>query len=171
MQELIAKSKYYKAERQKITAENVQLCDDLNEEFTSAAKFLPMKMNNSASYSISGFTPDYDTILRDLSSQQRQAKATNRLKTPQEVALEEKAHIELLEQQRSGSYIPDIIVPELKSSSYSVPLLSGHNKEPVLVLPAASSLDAITRQLFHSSDRQGSNSEENDSENENGKEY
>ncbi|URE12373.1 Nop14-like family [Musa troglodytarum] len=128
MMEIISKSKFYKAQKVKEKEEDESLMAKLDEDFstlaqTEALRALshPSKMNalkallnkdikrESLKEGLSGLSdnkliekglPDaYDKLVKELGSDRR-AHASDRTKTPEEIAQEEKEHLEELEKQR-----------------------------------------------------------------------
>jgi nucleolar protein 14 len=103
MQELIAKSKFYKAERQREKQEGEELMTKLDEEWNKLlqeGKLAPLQKSSEVeSGKAKDAKDDYNQLYRELASELR-ARATDRLKTPEELALEEKEKLERLEAER-----------------------------------------------------------------------
>jgi nucleolar protein 14 len=98
MQEMITKSKMHKMERQKAKEENELLRQDLNNEF-SDLKSLLFSSNSGISEASTAIADDYDKIVKELAFEKK-AKPTDRLKTEQEIMIEQAAQLQTLEQQR-----------------------------------------------------------------------
>ncbi|XP_028761910.1 nucleolar protein 14-like [Neltuma alba] len=129
MDEIISKSKFFKAQKAKEKEENEQLLEDLDQKFTALiqSKALlsltePRKMNSlgalvnksitiepSNKDSLSGTQkidtpmeekPDaYDKLVKELALEIR-ARPSDRTKTPEEIAQEERERLERLEEER-----------------------------------------------------------------------
>ncbi|ORZ39919.1 nucleolar protein 14 [Catenaria anguillulae PL171] len=98
MKELIAKSKQHKAERQKIKEENEDLRLQLDSELDSIRGLL-MGGAGAAAAPRRGAEDDYDMMVRELKFDKR-AQPTDRTKTEEELAVEEKERLERLEKDR-----------------------------------------------------------------------
>lgn len=98
MQEIVAKSKFHKLERQKAKAENEQLRHDLNEEFKELGNLLFASASSSMGF-IMPPADDYDKIVKELSFD-RKAKPSNRMKTDDEIAKEKAALLLSSERKR-----------------------------------------------------------------------
>lgn len=135
MEEIIAKSKFFKVEKAKHKEENEQLMDELDKNFTSLvqSKALlsltqPSKMNAlkalvnksvpneylkkdelSATRSVESINqekPDsYDKLVKEMALEMR-ARPSERTKTPEEIAQEEKEQLEQLEEERQKRMLP-----------------------------------------------------------------
>lgn len=110
MRELIAKSKAHKYERQKINEANESLREELNEEFDELRGILfseDQSKQPESHLDDGNANRDYDLLVQDLICEKR-AKPTDRLKTPEEIALEERNKLETLEKERlarmNGNY-------------------------------------------------------------------
>ncbi|OMO93529.1 Nucleolar protein 14 [Corchorus capsularis] len=98
MEEVILKSKYFKAQKAREKEENEQLMDDLDKNFTSLVQSQallsltePGKMNEQ---------PDsYDKLVNEMVLEMR-ARPSDRTKTPEEIAREERERLERLEEER-----------------------------------------------------------------------
>ncbi|KAI9091956.1 hypothetical protein K1719_027891 [Acacia pycnantha] len=129
MGEIISKSKYFKAQKAKEKEENEQLLEDLDEKFTALiqSKALlsltePRKMNSlealvNKSIKIEPSNKDslshtqkidtsmedkpdaYDKLVKELALDMR-ARPSDRTKTPEEIAQEERERLERLEEER-----------------------------------------------------------------------
>lgn len=129
MDELISKSKYFKAQKAKDKEENVEFLEQLDNNFTSLvnseallALTDPTKINalkalvNKSTSDSSGKIDVVSSIPKTVSLQQekpdsydklvnemvldRRARPSNRTKTPEEIAQEEKERLEQLEEER-----------------------------------------------------------------------
>ncbi|RCH91257.1 nucleolar complex protein 14, partial [Rhizopus azygosporus] len=114
MKEIIAKSKMYKAERQAAKAEDEELRETLDDELKDIRGLLetkparkPLPSQTSLFKKAEGENnnkdledySDYDTALLELATDRR-AMATDRTKTEEEIALEEKEKLEKAERAR-----------------------------------------------------------------------
>ncbi|KAL1917482.1 uncharacterized protein VTP21DRAFT_3875 [Calcarisporiella thermophila] len=110
MKEVIAKSKLYKLERQKEKEENEELRKELDDELgdirdllfaneEEAQKPVLPKLNTDKDEATGEGYEDYDKYVRELASDRR-AQATDRTKTEEELAWEEKERLERLEKAR-----------------------------------------------------------------------
>ncbi|KNE68437.1 hypothetical protein AMAG_19806 [Allomyces macrogynus ATCC 38327] len=106
MKELIAKAKFHKAERQRIKEENEEMRVELDEELDAIRGLLldkkinPPPSSSAAAAAAAGNDDDaFDQIVRELKFDKR-AKPTDRTKTEEEIAAEEKERLERLERQR-----------------------------------------------------------------------
>ena len=103
MAEVMAKSKYHKAERQRINEENEDLRRQLNSNFEDIRSVLLDASNEHKrqlrSEQGEQKKDDYDLFVREL-AYERKAKPTDRLKTEEEIAKEEVERLEKLEHQR-----------------------------------------------------------------------
>ncbi|XP_027363812.1 nucleolar protein 14 isoform X2 [Abrus precatorius] len=134
MEEIILKSKFYKAQKAKDKEENEHLVEELDRNFTSlvhSESLLsltePNKMNAlkalvnksisnehsskdhlSATRTLDTFVQekpdDYDKLVKQMGLEMR-ARPSNRTKTPEEIAQEEKEHLEQLEEERQKRMI------------------------------------------------------------------
>src|SRR5690554_1547290 len=98
LKEIIAKSKLLKVEKQKEKQENEDLVNQLEEQF-GGIQSLISKMRR-----VKGSEPevprdDFDQTVRSLGFELR-AQPTDRLKTPEEIAADEKKKLEALERDR-----------------------------------------------------------------------
>ena len=100
MQEIIAKSKIYKAEKRREKAEREDMIDQLNEDFKDISSLLEVrttektkrgskndKKTNDGQVVHGGDSTDFDVLTRELASEIK-ARPTDRLKTPEETAKE-----------------------------------------------------------------------------------
>ncbi|KAK7243781.1 hypothetical protein RIF29_38593 [Crotalaria pallida] len=129
MEEIIAKSKFYKAQRAKDKEENEHLVEELDSEFTKLVQHdalisltEPSKMNalkalvnrsisneqsnkdhSSASRRMNNSSEDkpddYDKLVKQMGLEMR-ARPSDRTKTPEEIAQEERERLEQLEEER-----------------------------------------------------------------------
>ncbi|KAL5728623.1 hypothetical protein ACHQM5_001688 [Ranunculus cassubicifolius] len=129
MEEIILKSKYFKAQKSKEKDENIELMEQLDKDFASlvqsqalAALTQPSKMNALKALVNKGSSrestakdeeivplrkepskqekPDtYDKLVKEMALDMR-ARPSDRTKTPEEIALEEKERLEQLEAER-----------------------------------------------------------------------
>ncbi|KAG1283376.1 hypothetical protein G6F66_010929 [Rhizopus arrhizus] len=115
MKEIIAKSKMHKAERQAAKAEDEELRENLDDELndirdlletkpvrkplpSQTALFRKTESENVQSNDLEDYS-EYDSALMELASDRR-AMATDRTKTEEEIALEEKEKLEKAERAR-----------------------------------------------------------------------
>ncbi|PRQ40602.1 putative nucleolar protein [Rosa chinensis] len=118
--EMILKSKNYKAEKSKEKDENKDLMEELDKKFTSviASKALTnksfsteyMKKHEVSATQIFGTSEQeksdsYDKLEREL-AMERRAQPSNRTKTPEEIAQEEREQLERLEEERQKRMHP-----------------------------------------------------------------
>lgn len=105
MEEIIAKSKMHKLERQKIKEENEELRRELNDDFEDIRTTLldasdrHKEENRKVLLSAPKQNNDYDVMVREL-AYEKKAKPSDRLKTEDEIAKEEAERLEKLEQER-----------------------------------------------------------------------
>ena len=103
MKEVIAKSKLHKHERQKQKEEDFELGEELDAELDEVRRLLDAKGADGKAPLPSRGLPSqrdaYDLFVRELATEKR-AVPTDRLKTEEEVALEEKEKLEKLEGER-----------------------------------------------------------------------
>lgn len=100
MKELIAKSKFYKMERQKIKEENEQLCEDVNEAFAAIRGNLQVlneedrkKKREEINSNSHVEEDDYEATLKELAFDPR-SKPSDRTLTPEEREEKEKKRLE-----------------------------------------------------------------------------
>jgi nucleolar protein 14 len=118
MEEIIAKSKMYKAEKRREKAERDDMLEQLNSDYNDISQMLASSIRPTKAKS-SDDTPhkkgeerkqkgkeekeepldDFDALARELATEMR-AHATQRLKTPEEVAQEERDRLVKAEKQR-----------------------------------------------------------------------
>ncbi|KAI3693885.1 hypothetical protein L1987_76840 [Smallanthus sonchifolius] len=95
--EIISKSKFFKAEKAKDKEENDQLIKKLDEQFTSLQN---IKYVNASKVEPNQEKADaYDKLLNEMVLDMR-ARPSNRTKTPEELAQDEKERLEELEEER-----------------------------------------------------------------------
>ncbi|KAL8254000.1 hypothetical protein R6Q59_032221 [Mikania micrantha] len=95
--EIISKSKFFKAEKARDKEENDQLIKKLDEQFTSLQS---IKVVNSSKVEPDLEKADaYDKLLNEMVMDMR-ARPSNRTKTPEELAQDEKERLEELEKER-----------------------------------------------------------------------
>lgn len=99
MSELIARSKLYKAERVKEKQELEDITKDLDEELPDLQLLLTKSTKSTTAKDSTKEQDDYDIMVRELAFEAR-SKPTDRLKTPEEIALQQKQALEKLEQDR-----------------------------------------------------------------------
>ncbi|KAK3164565.1 hypothetical protein QOZ80_1AG0021210 [Eleusine coracana subsp. coracana] len=116
MMEIISKSKFYKAQKAQEREEDERLVDKLDSDFASLAQSQALlsltesakgKVNkNDSSTGLSGKeildkakADTYVKLVREMVMDQR-ARPSDRTKTPEEIAQEEKEHLEKLEKER-----------------------------------------------------------------------
>ncbi|RLN40216.1 nucleolar protein 14 isoform X2 [Panicum miliaceum] len=116
MMEIISKSKFYKAQKAKEREEDEHLVDKLDSDFASLAQTQallsltePTKVKANKSDSIAGLTgkeiftkaksDTYEKMVKEMVMDQR-ARPSDRTKTPEEIAQEEKERLEKLEGER-----------------------------------------------------------------------
>ncbi|KAI7887814.1 nucleolar protein 14 [Mucor mucedo] len=114
MKEIIAKSKMHKLERQNAKQEDDELRENLDEELDDIRSLLetkprrPLPSQNAVFKRNEDENPrnevledysEYDKAIRDLATDQR-AQATDRTKTEEEIAIEEKENLEKAERAR-----------------------------------------------------------------------
>ncbi|KAI8810102.1 nucleolar protein 14 [Cladochytrium replicatum] len=109
MKELIAKSKQHKYERQKVKEENEDLAREVDEDLSLIRQLVGESAKRSAAAEASGVVPptrappttddDFDSLVKQLHSERR-ARATDRMKTDEEVAIVERERLETLEKER-----------------------------------------------------------------------
>ncbi|CAH9117309.1 unnamed protein product [Cuscuta epithymum] len=103
MEEIILKSKFFKAQKAKEKEENEQLLEQLDKNFTSLmqSKALvslkqPYKTKDSSEKETHD---DYDVLVSEV-AEERRAQASELAKTAEEIAQAEKEHLERLEEER-----------------------------------------------------------------------
>ncbi|KAI9168116.1 nucleolar complex protein 14 [Blastocladiella emersonii ATCC 22665] len=106
MKEVMAKSKQHKAERQREREENEDMRIELDDEFDAIRALLVDKKAVPAAATAAAPAPaaraeadDFDSMVRELRFDKR-AKPTDRTKTEEELAAEEKERLERLERDR-----------------------------------------------------------------------
>ncbi|KAK9076477.1 hypothetical protein SSX86_004811 [Deinandra increscens subsp. villosa] len=95
--EIISKSKFFKAEKAKDKEENDQLIKKLDEQFTSLQSVKAVK--SSKVEPVQEKADAYDKLLNEMVLDMR-ARPSNRTKTPEELAQDEKERLEELEEER-----------------------------------------------------------------------
>ncbi|KAL6599524.1 hypothetical protein ACP70R_045661 [Stipagrostis hirtigluma subsp. patula] len=123
MMEIISKSKFYKAQKAKEREEDEHLVDKLDSDFASLAQTQALlsltestKVKVYKNNSSTGLTgkeifnkakPDtYEKLVKEMVMDQR-ARPSDRTKTPEEIAQEEKERLEELEKERQKRQNPD----------------------------------------------------------------
>jgi hypothetical protein len=101
MKEVIAKSKFYKAERQKAKEANEELCDDLNESFKSLIPTLLAEENRYDRAAEAKVEDDYDAFMRQMVFDKR-TKPDDRTLTADELAKKREAEAEAKEARMQG---------------------------------------------------------------------
>ncbi|WVZ59778.1 hypothetical protein U9M48_009877 [Paspalum notatum var. saurae] len=116
MMEIISKSKFYKAQKAKEREEDEHLVDKLDSDFASLAQTQALmsltesaKVKVNQNYSSAGLTgkeifnkaktDTYEKLVKEMVMDQR-ARPSDRTKTPEEIAQEEKERLEKLEEER-----------------------------------------------------------------------
>ena len=100
MREVIAKSKAYKMERQRVKEENEDLREQLNEDFDELRGMLFAEEKDQCVHEEEpSALAEYDSLVRELAFDKR-GKPTDRLKSEAEVALLERERLEQLERDR-----------------------------------------------------------------------
>eukprot|EP00898_Chlorokybus_atmophyticus_P003514 jgi/Chlat1/4163/Chrsp27S04265 len=100
MEELIAKSKYFKAEKAREKEERSELLDKLDADFRTLTETRALTKRKEAHAPAPKVqADDFDKTAKELASELR-AHATDRLKTPEELAQLEKERLEKLELKR-----------------------------------------------------------------------
>lgn len=97
MKEVIAKSKFYKAERQKVREENAELCEALDDSFSALRPSL-LKMDRSREVRQED---DYDAAIKQMLFDAR-AKPTDRTLTEEESRKKREAAVEAREARMAG---------------------------------------------------------------------
>jgi hypothetical protein len=107
MKELIAKSKFYKHERQKLKEENEAMCDDVNQVFASLRGTLkPREVTPRINNTEDANEDDYESVLKALAFDPR-SKPTDRTLTGEESEARDKKRLDeqqkaLLDRMREG---------------------------------------------------------------------
>ncbi|XP_057721840.1 uncharacterized protein LOC130935927 [Arachis stenosperma] len=100
MKEIIAKSKYFKAEKAKEKEEKEELLDELDRKFTSLSQSQALVSLTKPNSNSEQEKPDeYDMLVKQMGLEMR-ARPSNRIKTPEEIAQEEREHLEEMEEER-----------------------------------------------------------------------
>ncbi|RYR75698.1 hypothetical protein Ahy_A01g000272 [Arachis hypogaea] len=100
MKEIIAKSKYFKAEKAKEKEEKEELLDELDRKFTSLSQSQALVSLRKPNSNSQQEKPDeYDMLVKQMGLEMR-ARPSNRIKTPEEIAQEEREHLEEMEEER-----------------------------------------------------------------------
>eukprot|EP00249_Psilotum_nudum_P014714 c24961_g1_i1 orf=114-2843(+) len=130
MEEIIAKSKFYKAQKAKEKEEDANLKDQLDKEFAALAKsqamislvpakgIIPLK-----SHANKEKPDDYDKLVKGMVMEYR-AHASDRLKTAEEIAQEEKTHLEELERKRQQRMLGEMDSDESEQEEHDSELKS-----------------------------------------------
>jgi len=99
MSEIINKSKQYKRERSNEKLEKEEMTEKLDEEFSNLQKRISPLIRTKTIITTKDENDDYDVTVRTLAYEIR-AHPTERLKTEEETAMEEKQKLERLERER-----------------------------------------------------------------------
>ncbi|XP_057743067.1 uncharacterized protein LOC130961303 [Arachis stenosperma] len=100
MKEIIAKSKYFKAEKAKEKEEKEELLDELDRKFTSLSQSQALvSLTKPNNYSEQEKPDEYDILVKQMGLEMC-ARPSNRIKTPEEIAQEEREHLEEMEEER-----------------------------------------------------------------------
>lgn len=102
MEEIILKSKFYKAQKAKEKEEDQHLLDQLDKSFTSLSQTdaLLSSIQRSKMNALGKEKPDtYDKLVKEMVLDMR-ARPSDRIKTPEEIAQEERERLEQLEEER-----------------------------------------------------------------------
>ncbi|KAH7291504.1 hypothetical protein KP509_29G019800 [Ceratopteris richardii] len=109
MEEIIAKSKFYKAQKAKEKEEDMKLKEQLDKDFAELAKsqaltsLVRLKKSMAIKSRIIGENnekvDDFDKLVKEMGMEMK-AHASDRLKTDEEIAEEERAQLEELEEKR-----------------------------------------------------------------------
>lgn len=92
MQEIIQKSKFHKAERQRLRDENQDLMQDVDAELDDIRSLLVSAPKQDQKFE----KTDYDVFVKELAAEKR-GKPSDRLKTEEEIARQEKERLEEME--------------------------------------------------------------------------
>ncbi len=104
MKEVIAKSKFYKAERQKIKEENEELCNELDQDFDRfRSKLMAEKYDRAAEPKVED---DYDSIMKKMMFDKR-SKPTDRTLTAEEAQKKREQAEEAREARMQGRRLQD----------------------------------------------------------------
>lgn len=154
MKEVIAKSKYYKLERQKLKDENEDLRRELDAEvddvrslllaMNEPAKAAPLPGKSTAPSATSApivNAADYDSLVHQLAGEKR-AKPQDRLKSEEELAVERKEKLERLEQDRQRRLLGLLPEDEAMGRARHRPETSGDYLEPAAAFEAMDDFDA-----------------------------
>ncbi|KAL6077572.1 nucleolar complex protein 14 [Balamuthia mandrillaris] len=109
MEEIIAKSKFYKAERQREKREGEELTTQLDEQFRDLRESGLLKASRPLPSAKE--KDEFQVLYRELATEMK-ARATDRLKTPEEIAQEEKERLETLERERLRRMTEDYAAEE-----------------------------------------------------------
>ena len=99
MKEIIAKSKFHKAERQRLKDDNEVLIEDVDAELDDIRTLLSLPTQQQKFEKYTKDSSDYDFIVKELANEKR-ARPSDRLKTDVELAIEEKRRLDELEANR-----------------------------------------------------------------------
>ncbi|XP_050310723.1 nucleolar protein 14 homolog [Anthonomus grandis grandis] len=99
IEQLIEESKKRKAEKQKIKEATLELTEKLDTEWKDLVQLVSKKDKKDASEEPKPNLDDYDKVMRELRFEAR-GTVSDRLKTEDEIAKEEKERLEKLEQER-----------------------------------------------------------------------
>ncbi|MCO5559962.1 hypothetical protein L7F22_013566 [Adiantum nelumboides] len=106
MEEIISKSKFYKAQKAKEREEDAELKDQLDKDFAALAQAQVLsslvrskKSSDTNLSNLEGKADGFDKLVKEMGMEMR-AHASDRLKTDEEIAEEERAQLEELEEKR-----------------------------------------------------------------------
>ncbi|KAI5056535.1 hypothetical protein GOP47_0028353 [Adiantum capillus-veneris] len=109
MEEIIAKSKFYKAQKAKEKEKDAELKDQLDKDFAALAQSQALSSlvrskkcfgsKSTIDQGNEGKADDFDKLVKEMGMEMR-AHASDRLKTDEEIAGEERAQLEELEEKR-----------------------------------------------------------------------
>ncbi|MCO5548652.1 hypothetical protein L7F22_002111 [Adiantum nelumboides] len=106
MEEIISKSKFYKAQKAKEREEVAELKDQLDKDFAALAQSQVLsslvrskKSSDTNLSNLEGKADDFDKLVKEMGMEMR-AHASDRLKTDEEIAEEQRAQLEELEEKR-----------------------------------------------------------------------
>ncbi|KAI8843220.1 nucleolar protein 14 [Chytriomyces cf. hyalinus JEL632] len=132
MAEVIAKSKFHKQERQKLNDEVLQLAEEVDADLDDIRGLLlgdkaDAKPDATAAADakarrrpLAPQTDDYDRFIREMKGDAK-AAPTNRLKTEEEKAADEKSELEKLESGKKRSAQADDLDDDLRGAATSIP--------------------------------------------------
>lgn len=99
---MITKSKQIKYEKQAQREQVQDMTDKLDEEWKNILneKLMHQLLMQSSDREVPAEKTDYDVLVKELLFEKQQVKATDRLKSEEEIAKEERDQLEKMEQQR-----------------------------------------------------------------------